>query len=130
MKKIIVWVCLSFFFMTPSFLYGMSALEEEYKQQMEVYNIRLRSAEFNISFAQTQIEHVREVIQLCGKHNLERAAEGTKLEDCDSKYGPKLNKAENDYKDYRKQKNEISDKKSDLKIRVIEKLGRLPKWWK
>src|SRR3990170_5611995 len=124
MGKIIFWLCLSFFFIATGVSYGMSALEKEYKDQMKLYNFKLDSADFNIKMAQKEKDNVRGLIQLCHEQNMEALNKGYRnlVENCESKYESKLNKAEDNYKDCRKERDEISEKKQALRIKVVEKL--------
>lgn len=130
MKKIFISLNLFVLLAVTGLSYGMSELEKEYKSQMELYNIELNCI-YYIKRAEMDIEHVQELISLCMKHNRERVNEGYKyLENCDNKYEKDLEKAEKDYKEHRKHRDDISEKKDSLKLRVIERFGKLPKWWK
>lgn len=106
--------------MPTSLLYGMDELEKAYKEQLERYNSQIS---LNKSFLKITEESSLEYLRIA----TEVLAHGGKR--VSNKAMSKYFQSERKVEELQGKINETSNKRQDLKIKVLEKYGKLPDWW-
>ena len=131
-KKILFMVIMIAF--SPSVIIiaeEISALEQAYKEQYDKYTLEIKELQISIDRDRASLDKEEEIVRKLHELDLQdRRVYGRK-----SRYPESDNPSKNLIirAGYLQKKidrmKELSEKKSDLKIKVLEKKGSLPSWW-
>ena len=120
MRRIIIWLGVLFVVVVPFGISAMDDLEKAYKEQLEYYNKEIKLAH---ELAMIKLEGSNKVLSL--------AVEAMRLGGVSTS-----RKAQMQSEQYQREYEELSDKRDsfkakrkELKIKVLEKYGKLPEWW-
>jgi hypothetical protein len=99
-----------------------SEIEKTYKGTLEKYNIQLYIVEQDLDYNKLKREGNNKLQRMC--------IENYTKNHCDKEYKPEQEKIEKEYQELLIKRDHIQEQKDALKTKVVERFGRLPKWWK
>ena len=106
--------------------YGISEPEKVYKEKMESLSTKALKNSFNRRILENNIKDDAEMYQLCKEQNNTNRRFQM---DC-SIHATNKEMGETDLREANKKRDEILKEVTEIKIKLVEKYGKLPKWWK
>ncbi len=106
--------------------YGMSEVEKAYKEKMELLNTKASINSSHRRILGISMKDDEEMYQLCKElNNTNRRFQM----DC-SVHATNKEIGESDLREANLQRDEILKEVTEIKIKLTDKFGKLPKWWK
>lgn len=129
MKKSVI---LSFLLLYAIDVHGMSELEKAFKEKMESLSVDAFINCQKREIAKSQITLQEKMLEECNNYNArghEIRSRFFEPKNC-SDESRKKERVEDEYRELNKKKDSILKEKDEIKIKLIEKFDKLPKWWK
>jgi len=123
MKRIMSLVFLLFLSVNA---YGISEREKAYKGEMELLSTKASKNSSNRRILEIGMNDSAEMYQLCKEHN--NTNKRFQLDCSIHEINKKM--SETDLKEAINKRDEILKEVTEIKIKLLEKFGRLPEWWK